>query len=524
MRIAIDARALAFPPGHRAGIARWAHNLVSGLRDIDADNEYLLLCRSGDRSALQGWGPNFRAIEIDSFGDYTTAHQTTEQLFAPSAIAALSPDVYLSLYFVVPLERPCPAAVVFDDLIPWIIMNRWHHLIPPGQFVGDDMQAFQAWKRLSAQSAEGIVSISDHTARDLSKFWSIERQKIRTVYVGLEPEWYQEPSAADLAEFRARLELPERFILYTGTIEPRKNIEGLIAAYGLLRRRYGHDLPLVVAGSRGQHFDRIFSGSVRREVGPVRFSPARGHHFENVVLMTRFLSRREQVMLYRSATAFVWPSFYEGFGLPVLEAMATGLPTITSPGSSLDEVGGDAVLYADPRNPESIAAQMHRVLSDADLARHLGRSARERSLQFSARKGAAVCLDLLTQLATSPRADRPAEVRPVSGEFRAEELAGIAARLGAQSTRDRIFVFGSGSVGLQLARALSAAGLGVGGFIDSDPSRWGRQIDEWTVHSIVDALLKNPAAIVLGSRASASDMKARLIELGWDSARIASVA
>lgn len=525
MRFAIDARALAFPAGHRAGIARWVHNLVSGLRAVDDRNEYLLLCRAGDRPALLDWGPNFRPVELTTLGDYTMASQSNEQLLLPAALDALAPDAYFSPYYVVPLERRCPAVSMFDDMIPWIIMNRMHDRIPPGQFVGDDMAAFQTWKRLSALSAEAVVTISDHTGRDLSAFWKIDPQKVHTIHVGLEDEWHREPDARAIAAFRQRFGLPDRYLLYTGTIEPRKNVEGILAAYGLLRRRFGHDLPLVVAGSRGQHFDRVFFGGVQRDVGALRFDPERGHYFDHVHLMTRFLSRQEQVLLYRSATAFVWPSFYEGFGLPVLEAMACGLPVVTADNSSLPEVGGDAVLYANPRSPDSIAAALDRLLRDSDLAADLSARAAARARTFTNAGGGRALRDLLIAVAAGGgRAAQaaqpdvlPVDLSPTEAEILSARLSAVVGRSGP------IVIYGAARFGIDIARALSSRGHDVWGFTDADPSKWGGTLDRWPVSSLADALRRDPSAIVLGSRASAADMRTRLLDLGFDRARIIGV-
>jgi glycosyltransferase involved in cell wall biosynthesis len=499
-------------------------NLVSGIREVDSTNEYLLLCRAGDRAGLQDWGPNFRPLELAAMGDYTMAHQSTEQLLLPIALDALAPDVYLAPYYVFPLERRYPAVSVFDDMIPWIVMKRLHDRIPPGQIVGEDMASFQTWKRLCAQSAESVIGISNHTGDDLSAFWDVDRGKIETVYVGLEPEWYREAADDEIGSFRARFGLPDRYLLYTGTVEPRKNVEGIIAAYGMLRRRYGHTLPLVVAGSRGQQFDRLFLGGVQREVGALRFSHERGHFFDDVVLMTRFLSRREQILLYRSASAFVWPSFYEGFGLPVLEAMACGLPVVTAQNSSLPEVGGDAVLYADPRLPESIAAGLDRVLTDRDFAADLGQRAAARARTFTNAEAGRRCVDLLARVASAGRRVQPATQKGAlapSLELSADEAGRLANRLTAEGDRvGAIVIYGAGQLGLDLARALGARGHDVVGLTDADPSKWGLTLDRWPILSIADMFRCNPSAIVLGSRASAADMRAKLLELGFARDRI----
>jgi glycosyltransferase involved in cell wall biosynthesis len=150
--------------------------------------------------------------------------------------------------------------------------------------------------------------------------------------------------------------LPEQFVLFLGTLEPRKNIGRLIASYAALReRRGGGATPkLVIAGGKGWFYENLFAEVSQRGL-------------EDDVLFTGFVPSEELVWWYRSALMFVYPSLFEGFGLPVLEALACGTPVITSNASSLPEVAGDAALLVDPHDTESLVSAMQRLLNDSEL-------------------------------------------------------------------------------------------------------------------------------------------------------------
>ncbi|MDH4197926.1 MAG: glycosyltransferase family 4 protein, partial [Candidatus Aminicenantes bacterium] len=181
---------------------------------------------------------------------------------------------------------------------------------------------------------------------------------------------------------------PERFLLFVGAIEPRKNLPNVLNALDLLRRR-GVEIPLVVAGREGED-----SAAVRKRLAELGL--------ERAVRFLGYRSDREIRDLYRLASVFVFPSFSEGFGLPVIEAMASGVPVITSAAGALPEVAGDAVLYVRPDDPEDIAVRIAEVLSDGAVARRLTAAGRLRAALYSWEKTAAETLAFYEEVAGRP--------------------------------------------------------------------------------------------------------------------------
>jgi glycosyltransferase involved in cell wall biosynthesis len=203
--------------------------------------------------------------------------------------------------------------------------------------------------------ADGIIAVSDSTRRDLLQFYEIDPRRVHTIHSGVAP----------LPEPVPVLGLPKHYILFVGTIEPRKNLEVLLDAFDELRRSGHYDGSLVVAGRIGWKSEAV-AGRMKRP---------------NIVHLD-YLPAGQLSTAYRNADVFVFPSIYEGFGFPMLEAMESGVPVIAARSSSLPEVGGDAALYFDPRNADELAAQLRRVLRDETLRRDLVQRGRRRIAQF----------------------------------------------------------------------------------------------------------------------------------------------
>lgn len=203
--------------------------------------------------------------------------------------------------------------------------------------------------RYSAWRASVVLADSAATARDLGAFYGTPEAKIRVVYPG-----FNAPIIGDVAQARAKYGLPERYFLYLGTLQPRKNIAGLVDAYRQWQAAHpGDDAALVLAGAQGWLFDSAWVAN------------AQG------VICTGFIDDADKGALYAGALAFVFPSLYEGFGFPVLEAMACGTPVLCSNSSSLPEVAGDAALLVDPRDTGAIASALGRLSDDANLRQQL---------------------------------------------------------------------------------------------------------------------------------------------------------
>jgi glycosyltransferase involved in cell wall biosynthesis len=209
---------------------------------------------------------------------------------------------------------------------------------------------------LYCRRATHIIAISECTRRDLIAAYDVPPEKISVIHEAADPRFA--PQAPDrVTAMRQRYGLPERYILFVGTIEPRKNLTRLLRAFEVAHRE-GLTEALVVVGKRGWLYDDFFA---RLEGSSVR----------DAVLLPGYVPDDDLPAVYAGAQALVWPSLYEGFGLPILEAMACGTPVACSGTSSLPEVGGEAALYFDPASAQSITEVLRRLLSDPDLRAEL---------------------------------------------------------------------------------------------------------------------------------------------------------
>jgi glycosyltransferase involved in cell wall biosynthesis len=222
-------------------------------------------------------------------------------------------------------------------------------------------------------AAGAIICVSESTRRDLLRYYQVDPSRAIAIHSGL-------GAPATAAPFDG---LPERYILFVSTIEPRKNLETLIDAYEALRARGAYDGALVVVGRIGWKSASLV---------PRLRAPG--------IIHLDYLPAAQLATVYEKAEAFVFPSIYEGFGFPLLEAMARGVPTIAARSSSLPEIGGDAALYFDPLDVDALTAQLERLVTDAALRDELARKGRARAAEFRWENAAARTLEVLRRAAT----------------------------------------------------------------------------------------------------------------------------
>lgn len=228
----------------------------------------------------------------------------------------------------------------------------------------------QTGLKRSMRRADLIVTDSAFSRSEIAKYYSQFADKVRVVPCGVDAKRFHPALPEEIARVRARYHLPERYFLYLGTLEPRKNLVRLIEAYGLLRARHSDAPPLVLAGGKGWQYEQIFAASAKKTV--------RGY-----VLFPSYIAAEDMAAVYSGALAFVFPSLYEGFGMPPLEAMACGTPVLTANAASLPEAVGDAALLCNPRKREAIAQGMERLLTDEALRERLRRRGFRRAAQMS---------------------------------------------------------------------------------------------------------------------------------------------
>jgi glycosyltransferase involved in cell wall biosynthesis len=352
VRVAIDARKL-----HDYGIGTYVRNLVRTLASQPYDDSYVLLCRAADMDYVRALGPRFEPLVVRA-GNYSAR----EQISIPAALARSRVDLFHSPHYVVsPLTR-CPYVVTIHDCI---------HLRFP-QYLPNRLAPIYArtMMGLAARRARRVLTVSEASKQDILHYLRIPAEKVEVVYNALDTRLARPPNDDDMSRVRERFQLTAPFILYAGTIKPHKNVDRLIEAYSILRRTGRTDAKLLIIGDELSKYPNL-----RRMV----------HRFQlhQHVRFLGFVPESTLSALYRLATMFVFPSLYEGFGLPPLEAMAAGAPVITSNVSSLPEVVGDAALLIDPLDAGAIAGAMARLLDDPGLCADLSRRGRERVTRFS---------------------------------------------------------------------------------------------------------------------------------------------
>lgn len=281
-----------------------------------------------------------------------------EQFVQPYAVARQQPDLLHGMAFVLPLLLRVPGIITIFDLT---------FLLVPEAFRPLNRLYLQTMTRVSARRAAHICSIAKHGKIDIVKYLGVPESNVTVVYPGLDPRFAVPPTGAEIAEFRRDKGLPERYMLYLGTLEPRKNVPALIRAFAAIKKHL-NGVKLVLAGGKGWGFEDIFS-----EVE--RFS------LQNEVYFPGFVPNEELRLWYAAADLFVYPSLYEGFGLPPLEAMACGTPVMTSNATSLTEVVGEAGVTIAPHDEELLAETMLELLNNPEELS----TRREMGLQQAAR-------------------------------------------------------------------------------------------------------------------------------------------
>ncbi|MCU0465495.1 MAG: glycosyltransferase family 4 protein [Anaerolineae bacterium] len=338
MNIALNAHLLTDRAGYRAaGIHGYMSSVMRLLPQV-APAHWRFTALVGRAFDLDLPGMAVRRARTDT--RRPLARIAWEQTAQPWQLGGF--DLYHAQAFVSPLMLTVPSVVTVYDL------SFVHH----PQVLSAARRLYLRWLTpLSCHRARRVIAISQSTADDLTREFGIPADKIDVALGGYDHDRFKVLPAAEVEAFRRAKGLPDRFWLFIGTLEPRKNLVTLIEAYA--RLPVSERLPLVLGGGKGWLYDDIFSAIER-------------HGLQDSIHTPGFLSADDLPLWYNSAECFVYPSVYEGFGLPVLEAMACGAPVIISAASSLPEVGGDAALMLPPLDVEVWTATLRRAYHDAD--------------------------------------------------------------------------------------------------------------------------------------------------------------
>ncbi len=375
MRVLIDARVIQ---DHFPGIGRYAFNLIDALAP-QLDGELLVLVDTHavntrydlDRLTRH---PNIRLIPTD-----IPVFHWRSQIALPGRIRSLGPDVAHFLYNVRPLRIGIPSLLTLYDIIP----RRF-----PADYPGLTRRKIEAIQWAAIRSSDAFVAISQSTAADFSELYGVPANAITVTPLAPDPIFYPRPQA-ELEAFRQRNHLPESYFLYLGSNKPHKNLPQLIRAWAAIMQNAKCRMQnLVVAG----HWDDRYPEA--REL-------ATALGVNDSVRFMGPVSGADLPLLVAAAKAFVFPSRYEGFGLPVLEAMASGVPVACSRAPGLSEVAGEVALTFDPDSVEEMTAVILRLATDDPLKQRLRQLGMARSAAFSWQETARLTLQAYQRLAAS---------------------------------------------------------------------------------------------------------------------------
>jgi glycosyltransferase involved in cell wall biosynthesis len=370
LRIGLDATAI---PPKRVGAGNYIFNLVDRLAKLDTENEYFIFAKQEHVHEWNIRGSNFHFVV--SASRVRTMRIAWEQCILPLLIRRYALDVLHSPHYTIPVLNGSKSVVTFCDMI--FYMYPQVHTFTKRLF-------FRWFIHRSARRADCIIAISESTAKDIARILQIPRERIVSVPLGVGEAYRPVRNERQLSEVCGHYRLePHKYILYVGVLEPRKNIPRLLDAYASLRE-IGLRQPLAIVGRRGWRCEDLF-----------RAIAALG--LEEQVVFTGYVPEQHLPVLYSAARAFVYPSLYEGFGLPVLEAMACGTPVVTSCASSMPEVVGDAGVLINPERHEDIAAGIRRVLEDPDLECWLREAGPARAALFTWERTASQTIEVYKQ-------------------------------------------------------------------------------------------------------------------------------
>lgn len=353
MRIGIDVTAL---PTQLFGAGNYIVNLTQTLIRTDSANDYFVFSKPQQAPLFAGRG----YAQIVPADLPTRYHRIAwEQVAFPRLIQRYRLDVVHSPHYTMPVLASCARVVTFHDMT--FMLHPEAHLLYKLLF-------FRTMIPISARSADALIAISQNTQKDILNLFPARSNRLFTIPYGIVPIFQPMPRSAQINALR-KYDLPEPFVLYVGNLEPRKNLPSLLRAFATLVKR-GLPHSLVLVGSRGWMDDDIFSTLRDLNVGHRVFMPG-------------YVPQEELPALYSAASLFVYASRYEGFGLPILEAMACGVPVITSNVASMPEIAGDAGMLIDPNNETELSEAMARILNDSELRAKMSRDGIERARQFS---------------------------------------------------------------------------------------------------------------------------------------------
>lgn len=374
MRLGINT--LFLIPGKVGGTETYTRGLVGVLEEIDKKNNYLIFCNQENHDTFRFRSKNFQKILCPIRASFRPWRILWEQLVLPIQAWQNKVDVLLSLGYVCPLFLPCKSVVVIYDL------NWFFH---PKEFSFLERLAWKTLVSLSARRTAHIITSSENSKKDISEVLKISKNRITVVYGGIDKERFKPvKNEKKISIIKKKYGIKEKFILTVSASYHFKNLERLIDAFYLTSQKFPN-LQLLVVG---------LSGRAKPEI----LEKIKKYNLKDKVIIAGWVADEDLPPLYSVAEAYVHPSLYEGFGFPVLEAMASGCPVISSNAASLPELVGDAGIIVNARDEKEIAQGIEKILKNSLLVRKLRMRGAKRCQKFSWEVAARGILEIYKEL------------------------------------------------------------------------------------------------------------------------------
>lgn len=338
----------------RVGSSEFCFQLLKKINEIDKKNEYIIYLPQNPTNDMPKENKNWK-YEIIPNTKLWTIFGLSKKLAKEKNL-----DLFFSPTHYVPIFLSCPQIISILDV-------SYKHF--PDMFPKKDLLKLAIWGKFSIRNAEKIITISNSSRDDIINEYKVPKSKVEVVPLGIREI---EISKMDKNEFIKKYNLSNPYVLFVGTLQPRKNIANLIEAFSKIENK---NLDLVIVGRKGWDFENILAA-------PKKFN------IEDKVKFLDNVTNEDLPLFYKNAEVFVLPSLYEGFGLPILEAMQYDCPVVTSKISSLPEAGGDAAIYFDPKNVADIAATIEKVINNKKLREDMIKKGKEQVKKFSWEKSA----------------------------------------------------------------------------------------------------------------------------------------
>jgi glycosyltransferase involved in cell wall biosynthesis len=379
MKIGIDIRNIG---KKRTGDEVVFFNLVKNLAEIDSQNDYLLFTDTKDSGVLQyivknlgiEGRKNFQIISLPTINKFTWNFWTLPQYLKKNPL-----DVYHTQY-ILPffISKKIKLITTIHDV---------SFMAYPEMIKKSDLFFLRTLIPWSLKRADKIIAISEFTKNEIIKYFKTPAEKIEVVYNAVGDNFYQEISEEKLKTVKEKYNLPDKFILYVGTMQPRKNLPVLIEAFASLADRQTYKL--VLAGNKsGHNFDKNIDANIEK------------FHLRNEIIFPGFIDEADKPALYKLADIFCFPSLYEGFGIPLLEAMTQGTPVIASNIAPHREIAGQATFFFEPKNSDDLAEKIEKIIKDSILKNQLIEEGKIKILKFSWKNSAEKILAIYQETAS----------------------------------------------------------------------------------------------------------------------------